>query len=99
MQLKFAACAANAGEVFADRANAYIGRSHGLRLSAVGVSSSTRKALVPPIPTELTAARRGVVLRSNGSKLVLTKNGERENGMRGLGVRKCRLGGIAPRSS
>ena len=63
--------------------------------AAGGASSKTKKALVPPSPSELTAATRG---RSAGQFLhsVLTKNGLLAKSILRLGVRKLRLAGIFP---
>src|SRR6266516_1404627 len=62
---------------------------------ARGASSKTKKALVPPSPSELTAATRG---RSAGQFLhsVLTKNGLLAKSILRFGVRKLRLAGIFP---
>src|SRR5271168_286972 len=83
---KLATWAASAVSVFAESANVKSGRLLADRAGEGGASSSTTKALVPPMPTELTPARRGAAPTGNGNVRVLTKNGERSNGMRGLGL-------------
>ncbi len=67
-------------------------RSVGVRS---GACSSTAKALVPPIPRELTAARRGDPGR--GSGCALTNRPDSSSFSRGLGAVKYGLGGIWPR--
>ncbi len=61
-----------------------------------GASSSTTWALVPPIPNELTPARRGWPSHSQARRRVFTKNGELSKSMFGLGLVKWRLGGSSP---
>ncbi len=50
-----------------------------------GASSSTTCALVPPMPKELTPARRLPSIAGNGRSSPLTKNGVREKSMCGFG--------------
>ena len=67
------------------------------RARGAGASSSTTCALVPPMPNELTPARRGVAVRRPvGAARSLTKNGLAAKSICGLGRSKCRLGGISP---
>ena len=51
-------------------------------------------ALVPPTPSELTAARRGSGPRAQGLGLSITKNGVLAMSNRVLGSLKLRLAGI-----
>ncbi|CAM4176439.1 hypothetical protein COSO111634_34430 [Corallococcus soli] len=60
-----------------------------------GASSNTTCALVPPMPNELTAARRGPWVRSHGRSVVFTKKGLRAKSISGLGCSKWRLGGTS----
>ena len=52
--------------------------------------------LVPPNPNELTPARGGAASAGQGSSWVGTRRAIWSKGMYGLGVSKCRLGGIWP---
>src|SRR5688572_11192646 len=63
--------------------------------AAGGGSSTIKCALVPPMPNELTQARRGLS-PVHWSSSVGTKNGEFAKSILGLGVRKLMLGGISP---
>lgn len=56
-----------------------------------------RCAFVPLNPNELTPARRGPGVAGQGVGRVGTVIGIRSHGMKGLGRRKCRWGGISPR--
>jgi len=67
-----------------------------LPVSLGGASSKMAWALVPPIPNELTAARRGVPLPLHSVSFVLTKNGLFSKSILGLGLLKWRLAGIFP---
>ena len=72
----------------------------GRRAPRGGASSSTTCALVPPMPNELTPARRGrrsrrPLARARRSR----RTGCRRNRSAGSGVSKCRLGGISRCSS
>ena len=58
-----------------------------------GASSNTVKALVPPRPSEFTAARRGAE-PAQSRHSVLTKKGEAAKPIFGFGVEKFRLGGM-----
>src|SRR5262249_56543275 len=59
-----------------------------------GASSRTTCALVPPIPREVTPARRGIpAIRSQARSSVLTKNGLFSKSISGFGFEKLRLGG------
>ncbi|MNV64020.1 hypothetical protein D3C71_1566450 [compost metagenome] len=58
-----------------------------------GASSTTTCALVPPMPKELTPARRGCAPMGHARASVLTKNGLAPKSICGLGVSKFRLGG------
>ncbi len=59
-----------------------------------GASSTTTWALVPPMPKELTPARRGSAPRGQSRSRSLTWKGVDAKSIFGLGVSKCRLGGI-----
>ncbi|CAM4512707.1 hypothetical protein MYXA107069_23860 [Myxococcus xanthus] len=61
-----------------------------------GDSSSTTWALVPPMPKELTPARRGPFSRGHALSAVLTKNGLRSKSISGLARSKWRLAGSSP---
>src|SRR5690606_20194404 len=61
-------------------------------------SSRTTCALVPPIPNELTPARRGAGPAGQGRSAVLTWNGL-EGDSAAFGCSTCRLGRSAPRPS
>ena len=63
--------------------------------TATGGSSMITSLLVPPMPNALTPARRGPG-PAHLVNLVGTKNGEDAKSIFGLGVSKCRLGGISP---
>ncbi len=67
--------------------------------SRTGASSTSRWALVPPRPNELTPARRGALPRFHLTGLAATKNGEPSKAMLGLGAVKFRLGGMTSFSS
>ena len=64
-------------------------------LRCSGASSRMAWALVPPMPKELTPARRGTGPRFHSRRAVLTKKGPASKSMEGLGRSKCRLGGIS----
>jgi hypothetical protein len=72
-----------------ERLGGLCGRSLGatIRGSAIGASSSTMWAFVPPRPKELTPARRGGSVRGHGRSSVLTKNGLESKSIWGLGER------------
>src|SRR5690606_10682399 len=59
-----------------------------------GASSKMAWALVPPIPNELTPARRGWSVRGHGRGALLTKKGLSAKLICGFGASKCKLGGI-----
>src|SRR6516164_5005574 len=61
-----------------------------------GACSTITWALVPPNPNELTPARRFPAGHGVGS--VTMRIGSLSQGTSGLGCRKCRCGGITPRS-
>ena len=63
--------------------------------ATTGASSTMAWALVPPTPSELTAARRGSGPRSHGLDLSVTKNGVFAMSNRLLGSLKFRLAGIS----
>ena len=62
--------------------------------TTTGASSTMAWALVPPTPSELTAARRGSGPRTQGLGLSITKNGVLAMSNRLLGWLKLRLAGI-----
>ena len=76
------------GRLYAPTARALRCRVPGLTTSAAGASSSTTCALVPPTPSELTPARRGVSPSAHSSGVVLTKNGDLSKSSFGLGERE-----------
>jgi len=94
-------CAARRAATWASAVGvrAEIGRSSRLRDGEAvrsGASSSTAWALVPPIPNELTPARRGAAERGQARAVALTKNGVCSNAICGFARSKCRLGGRTP---
>ena len=89
-----AVAASRAAGVFADstsRCAGRLGRSPG---GIAGASSRITCALVPPMPNELTPARRGSLSAGQGVARVLTKKGPKS--IRGFGRSKWRLGGRIP---
>ena len=83
-----------AGSVFAESVSACAARSGaGTVADVVGAASTSTCALVPLKPNELTPARRrpaGHALRA-----VTTATGSVAHAMCGLGLRRCRCGGIS----
>src|SRR6516162_7241317 len=65
-------------------------------LELTGACSTITWALVPPNPNELTPAIRFPTGQGVGS--VTMRIGSLSQGIKGLGWRKCRCGGITPRS-
>ena len=68
---RFCAIASSAVGVFADRVSTCQGRE-GPEAIACGASSRIACALVPPIPSEVTPARRGLPSLSQSRSLVFT---------------------------
>src|SRR5580698_781756 len=85
--------ASSAEEVRADKVSNCTGHkdSDG---SLAGASSNTTWALEPPIPKELTPARRGPSREFQGLHASLTKNGLFAKSICGLGSRKFRDAGM-----
>ena len=54
--------------------------------------------LVPPMPKELTPARRGPLSAGHGLTVVFTRNGLFSKSISGLGDVKFRLGGAGART-
>ncbi len=75
----------------ADHTSSVLASCGRARVGAAGASSSTTCALVPPMPNELTPARRGPGMAGQGRATPLTTNGLVGRWHAGLGVRKCRL--------
>ena len=82
-----------AASVWAESASSFHGRD-GPEGSAIGASSRITWALVPPMPREVTPARRGTPSVSQSRSSVLTKNGLLAKSICGFGRSKWRLGGI-----
>ena len=72
---KRSAYASSAVSVLAERVNSWTGRVSGIGSGPGGASSSTANAFVPPIPSELTAARRGPSPAGHVLSSVLTWKG------------------------
>src|SRR5580704_18589989 len=87
----------NAVSDLADNVKRCIGRSTADEAAErAGACSTITWALVPPNPNELTPARRFPAGHGVGS--VTMRIGSLSQAIIGLGCRKCRFGGITPRS-
>ena len=82
--------------VRADSVMSWQGRAGGAAGAAAGGCSMMMLALVPPMPNEFTAARRGPAPSDHCVGVVLTRNGLCAKLILGLGWSKLMLGASCP---
>ncbi len=90
---RFRVAASSAAADRADQTSKLLEGCGRARSGNAGASSSTTCALVPPMPNELTPARRGPRPAGQGRATPLTTNGLVAKWHLGLGVWKCPVGG------